>query len=545
MGLNFRRNEYKKYLYSIKTGLMEKNVLNNNQDIIKKLSNKNSIKILIVLIIGAFFIRVYFTPFNIPISLDGIDYFAYAIAMSREGVFPTGYLQTNFGWSSFVSVFFMFNQDADMLTLMNLQRILSIIISISTTIPIYFLTKIFFKKEISLLVTTLFLFDPRIIENSILGITDTLFILLTVLIMLFIFYKKGSWIYLSFICTALAAFVRYEGLLLIIPLIISYILKNKQVNFSKLKLIIGISLFLIIIIIINFINYENTGQTSVFTQLIWRGNYISETVITNESNVGNEFLGSTVENKLLIFTENAIEGFVKYTAWILIPIFIIFCILGTIFIPKTITKNKIIFGIFFVFLSLSSIFAYGREIQETRYVLVLLPIFALLSGYGFNYLMKYGFKKIILITVVAVVISSFIFTEYKSQDKQYESEMYDATLFLTNEAEGVNNYHSNKYVKVADLQNNWPELLPKGENGKMDLVTKKFKIEGFERPSEYIEFNKNKGLTHLLIKEGDKNGFFDDVFHNENKYPLLEKIVDSKDLGIKTKYKIFKINNEE
>jgi len=35
------------------------------------------------------------------------------------------------------------------------------------------------------------------------------------------------------------------------------------------------------------------------------------------------------------------------------------------------------------------------------------------------------------------------------------------------------------------------------------------------------------------------------VFHNENKYPLLEKIVDSKDLGIKTKYKIFKINNEE
>ena len=152
-----------------------------------------------------------------------------------------------------------------------------------------------------------------------------------------------------------------------------------------------------------------------------------------------------------------------------------------------------------------------------------------------------------LITVIAVIISSFIFTEYKTQDNQseYEYEMYDATLFLTNEAEGVNNYHSNKYVKVADLQNNWPELLPKGENGKMDLITKKFKIKGFERPSEYIEFNKNKGLTHLLIKEGDHNGFFDDVFHNENKYPLLEKIVDSKDLGIKTKYKIFKINNEE
>jgi len=123
--------------------------------------------------------------------------------------------------------------------------------------------------------------------------------------------------------------------------------------------------------------------------------------------------------------------------------------------------------------------------------------------------------------------------------------MYNAALFLSNEANGVNNYHGNKYIKVADLQNNWPELLAKGENGKMDLITKKFKIEGFETPSEYIEFNRNMGLTHLLIKEGDKNGFFNDVFHNENKYPLLEKIVDSKDLGIKTKYKIFKINDEE
>ncbi|HIG52236.1 TPA: hypothetical protein EYQ19_02370 [Candidatus Pacearchaeota archaeon] len=67
------------------------------------------------------------------------------------------------------------------------------------------------------------------IENSILGITDAMFILLTVLTILFIFYKKGSLIYLSFICAALAAFTRYEGLLLIIPLIISYLLRNKQI----------------------------------------------------------------------------------------------------------------------------------------------------------------------------------------------------------------------------------------------------------------------------------------------------------------------------
>ena len=48
--------------------------MKNNYDLTEKLSEKNSIKILILLIIGAVFTRLYFTPFHIPISLDGIDY---------------------------------------------------------------------------------------------------------------------------------------------------------------------------------------------------------------------------------------------------------------------------------------------------------------------------------------------------------------------------------------------------------------------------------------------------------------------------------------
>ena len=487
-------------------------------------------------------IRLYFTPFNIPISLDGIDYFAYAVAMSREGIFPSGYILTNFGWPSFVSIFFTFANDVDMLSLMNLQRILSIIISTLTIIPIYFLTKIFFRKKIALLATTLFLFDPRIIENSIAGITDSLFILLTVLTLLFIFYKKSSLIYLSFIFIALAAFVRYEGIVLIIPLLVSYVIKNRQEKIPNIKLLVGISLFLIIIIPINFINYENTEQTSIFSQIIHRGDYISETIITNELDNDDEFF-ATNENHIIIFIENAVGGFIKYLGWVLIPTSIIFCILGVIFVPKKITKNKIIFGLFFVFLASSSIYAYGRGFQETRYLLVLLPIIILLSGYGLNYLLKINLKHIQIIIIFGVIVSSFIFIDYRNKDSKYELEMYEATIFLTNIAQGVNDYNGNKYIKAVDLQNNWPELLLKGENGKMKLITEKFPIKGFEEPLEYIKFNKNKGLTHLLIKEGDL--FFDDIFINERNYSFLEKIYDSNDSDETTKYKIFKINYGE
>ena len=197
-------------------------------------------------------------------------------------------------------------------------------------------------------------------------------------------------------------------------------------------------------------------------------------------------------------------------------------------------------------MSLAPLYAYGRGLEDTRYLYPLIPILILFSCQFFNYVSNKWNTKIITIIVISIsIIFSIIFLEYNNEDYEYEYEMYNAALFLSNEANGVNNYHGNKYIKVADLQNNWPELLPKGNNGKMDLVTKKFTIEGFKTPSEYIEFNKNRGLTHILVKVGDKNGFFDDLFHNENKYQSLQKIVDSKDLEIKTKYKIFKINNKE
>ena len=519
-------------------------ILEKKYNIIEKLSDRNPITIIICLMISGLIIRFYFIPFNLPISLDAIDYFAYAVAMSREGIFPSGYILTNFGWSSFLSIVFSFFKESEMLELMNIQRILNTVISVLTIIPIYLLVKTFFRKEIALLGVTLFLFDPRIIQNSILGGTDSLFILFTVITILFIFYKKSSLIYLSFIFVALAAFVRYEGIILIIPLLASYVIKNRQQKIPNIKLLVGISLFLIIIIPINFINYEDTQQTSIFTQIVHRGDFISGTLIENKPDVDDEFF-ATNENHIIIFTENAVGGFIKFLGWVLVPIYIIFCVLGIIFMPKKITKNKIILGLFFIFLALPSIFAYGRGFQETRYLLALLPIITLLSCYGLNYLLKINSKNRIFLIIIIVVISSVIFIEYKETDYQYESEMYSAALFLSNEANGVNDYHSNKYIKVAELQNIWPELLPKGDNGKMEFTTKKFGVDSFEKPSEYIEFNKNRGLTHVLIKVGDKNGFFDDLFYNETKYPSLEKIVDSKNLDIKTKYKIFKINNEK
>ena len=508
-------------------------------------SKKSEIICLTLIISLGLIIRLYYIPYQVPISLDGIDYFAYTVAIQKEGYFPTGYLPLNFGWSTFLAPIFWIVDSNEMLELMNVQRIMSSIISVSTAIPIYFICKTFFKKNIAILGAVLFLFEPRIIENSVLGITDPLFIFFVTLTIMFVFIKESKFFYLSFIFAALAGFTRYEGLLLVIPILISFFIRRNFEKLTIIKLIIGIILFISIIMLINVTAYENS-DLNITTPLFAGINFISNFVLLDNPNSEDEVFARDTENKTQLFVNSAITTYLMYLAWIMIPILGLFIIPGFFLTKKKITKNKIILFIFMGVISLAPLYAYARGIEETRYLYPLIPILILFSCQFFDYISKKWNIKIIIITVISVsIILSCMFLEYNKEDYEYEKEMYNAALFLSNEADGVNNYHKNKYIKVADLQNNWPELLDKEKNGKMELVTKKFDIKNFKTPSDYIEFNKNRGLTHVLVEVGDKNGFLDDLFYNENKYPLLEKIVDSEDLGIKTKYKIFKINNEE
>ena len=76
----------------------------------------------------------------------------------------------------------------------------------------------------------------------------------------------------------------------------------------------------------------------------------------------------------------------------------------------------------------------------------------------------------------------------------------------------------------------------------MTVNIKKFSSKNSESLEQFLENNKNQGLTHLVIVENDKELFLKKIFHNEKEYPFLEKIYDSKDLGFKNQIKIFEIN---
>ena len=98
---------------------------------------------------------------------------------------PVQYDAQNNLWSSFLSIFFSINSSDNILDYMNLQRVLSTVISALTVFPVFFLCKKFFSNKYSLLGASFFIFEPRLIINSLQGITEPIYLMIGILIILF------------------------------------------------------------------------------------------------------------------------------------------------------------------------------------------------------------------------------------------------------------------------------------------------------------------------------------------------------------------------
>ena len=112
-----------------------KNYFNQSE---KKL-NKSYNVILSITLLGiiGLLVRFYYFPYEIPFTYDALDYFSYALSMSQTGHFPNNWPLVNNGWPSFVSIIFANLNSENFMDFIHTQRILSVIISVLTIIPIY------------------------------------------------------------------------------------------------------------------------------------------------------------------------------------------------------------------------------------------------------------------------------------------------------------------------------------------------------------------------------------------------------------------------
>jgi hypothetical protein len=194
-------------------------------------------------------------------------------------------------------------------------------------------------------------------------------------------------------------------------------------------------------------------------------------------------------------------------------------------------------------MSLSSLYAYARGIEETRYLYPLIPILILFACQFFDYTSKkWDIKKITIIVIAIIIILSIIFLEYSKIDYNHEKESFLISKDIVNLTTVINaDPIDGNYLTVAKMLQKWPDI-------NLEFSDKKFKYSSLEFNSveNFIMKYEKFGLSHI-VTDGKNHGtkFTNDIFYNEFNYPYLIKIYDSTENGYEYKVIIFEINYEK
>ena len=502
-----------------------------NSEKIKSGFSKSIFFLLGVTIVG-FIIRINYVYDDIPLTLDAFRYFLLGIDFSLLGNFPADYNKTNSGWSLFLALIFQSSNSNDYLDYMMMQKISSVIFSVITAIPLYFLAQKFFRKEIAMIGVCFFVFSPYIIENSILGITDSFFIFLIVSFFALFFSNQKRNIVFSFFILGLSSIVRYESLLLIIPTTIIFLHRFKGKNNFKFYSY-GLLLFLLAIIPVAIWKIQMGIPDGIVSHL-WGG---AQVVIN--------------ENSLNSFTEDRfdlIRGMLdlpKFIFMSLLPLCFIFVPYSIISLIKKENNNfryLIFLGIFSL---IPTLYAYSRGFEDTRYVFVVLPILIIASLFLIEKI-TLKIKKTNVIAfgfIILIIISSVIFFNYIQPDYEYETDSVEVARFVSGLPGTINSYGPETYyVEVMDLEDNKFPIL----SSEINFQKKVIRLQG-EAINEIIQDAKDKGLSYLAVTSAGQNDnqILSKIYHEEHNYSYLKKIYDSKDYSFKFNVKIFEINYNE
>ncbi len=505
-------------------------------------SLKKSIIILIGICIIGISIRLHYLDVNSLLSFDALFYFWYGIDLSIVHGFPIREFGENVvynnGWPTVLGVLFSFLNSEQILDYMLAQKLLSIIISTLTVFPIYFLCKKFSNRTYSVLGAAIFVLEPRIIQNSLFGITEPLYIFLTAIALtLFISHDKKM-NYLSFVIIGLTSIVRNEGIFLLFAFSIIFFIRYRKERLKILpKYLICFGIFIIVILPMSLVKIDTMGTDGIISRLIAEKDNLS-IKIEKEETPSNLVSGSFIT-------------LVKFIAWTSIPIFIIFVPLGIFRILKGgIFERKTIIITYFAML-VPALYAYSIPASDLRYLFIVYPIYCILSALAIKFLVeKFHINKNVMVAIIlsGIIIASIIFLENKIESEEKDNErmhvstkmnimLKDSTILAFSE--------DSKYLHEAGLLQ--LEKFPISKHEFNESVPTIIEIPNavYDHIYEYIEFGKQLNVTHIVVNSDQENpDALLDVYVNESKFEYLEKIYDSEIEGLTYHVKVFKINYE-
>ena len=488
-------------------------------------ANNAVISLLILCSVGLF-LRLYYFPYGVPLILDALTaHFFYATDVSILGHLPSNYPPTiSSGWPVFLAFFFTIFRFDNAVDYMTLQRLISISLSTLTTIPVYFLCRRFFDRPYAIIGAALFALEPHVIQNSLLGLTEPLYIFLVASSLALFFSSNNKMIYGSFSIVGLATIVRAEGLFLFLPLCIMYIIPHKKESKKIAKIIVVISIFLLTLLPMTVFRSQVQTSSSVVDRVLME----TDNIMTPGGHGGRAF------------TFSAVESYIKLTGWALIPIFIFFVPTGIFFIFKKRDSDKTVVIITMISMMIPVFYAFSFA-PDPRYIYPLFPLFCILSIFTVKRVAPNLNRNIFLIFIIGgILLSSSVFLDLKKYDYEHQREAYDIARYVTSVAKGVNEYYpEDSYIQPAEIPDKWPAL-------KSSIPSKTLVIgntKDYDSIERYIEVGKKLGLTYLVLDGNEKRPpYLNEIFLHGKKYPYLVNVYDSQDHGYKYHVKIYKID---
>lgn len=464
---------------------------------------------------------VYFEP-SLPLTVDALKYFFYAYDTSFLGHLPLNYSLANNGWPIFVSFFFSLFHFEDVISYMQLQRILSIIISTSTILPVYLLCKRYFEPKYSLIGAAIIGFEPRLVQNSLLGISDSLYLLAVAVCFYLILRSEQKVTYLSFAIAALGTIVRAEGLFLFIALSMIFLVRNRKHSFVVPKYLVAVVIFAIVLLPMVFFKIEVMGDDAIFMRT---SAGISNIVKAPEETGGYSGLPMILRG---------VENFPKYLGWDLIPIFIFFVPIGFFLLIRKRSSEWLAPIIGCVVMSVPAFYVYSIPLQDTRYLFYLYPLFCVISLFTVNrFVDRLKLQNLMLILIITgIIIASTVFLLY-IMDIEREKDALATAITINRMAKGINEFPpESRYLQAVEVPTKTDDLkdlfLAKRESktSVLDSVPRKITIlpiNSYESVQEFVEAGRNEGLTHLVVDLNDERPDFVREIFNENKYSFLIK----------------------
>lgn len=488
--------------------------------------------VLLGIVIGiGFLVRFYYFPHEIPVTLDGFRYFLYAMDVTVLGHLPTNYTFPNNGWSLALSFFFSIFRFENYVDYTTLQRVLSVVFSVLTAIPTYFLCRKYFSESLAAIGSLLFVLTPRVVQNSLGGIADPLFIFLTTTsVALFLSGRKKT--YMSFFVLALSSLVRYESLLLIIPFTVLFAIRFRDESKIVLKCLIVFAIFVLTLMPLAYLRIEATGQDGLLSHVLGGAK-----VTVMDGSILNQ-------DSAKFSLQSGLSSLTRYLGVTALPVLFVFIPFGLYYFFKKKNYDVMALSVITIFMLLPAIYAYGRGFQDARYVFVILPITSVVALYSIEKIAQITKKRnILLIAVfVVIIILGMGYLDFKKIDYEHEREAIQLSLFLNGLDGAINEFDSEStFVETAAFHvAKLPTLSSTIDQGPKVIPFKEESIK------EGIKNGRERNLSYLVVDslntKLNRNPILNDVFYHEEKYPYLVKIFDSSEHGYKYHVKVFKID---